>query len=68
MKATGKPLMHRWLLLPGLELSVFRLAGQIGIHYVLGDPDNEWVLQANNPREMERSRERWGLAFTYGQA
>ncbi|MDC0740911.1 hypothetical protein [Polyangium mundeleinium] len=38
------------------------------VYYMFGEDDDEWVLRANNREEMALSRERWGLAFTYGEA
>ena len=68
VKTDGDPLMIHWSLLPGLELVVFRLGGRLDIYYMLGEDENEWVLRASNREEMELCRERWGLAFTHGEA
>jgi hypothetical protein len=68
IKATGKPLTIRWVLLPGLDLVVFRLGGRLDVYYTLGEDEKEWVLRASNREEMVLSRERWGFAFTVGEA
>jgi hypothetical protein len=66
--ADGELLVIRWTLLPGLELVVFRLGGRLDVYYTLGEDERKAVLRANSREEVALCRERWGLAFTHGEA
>lgn len=68
MQSEGDPLVLTWTLLPGLDLVVFRLAGRLSIHYVLGPPGEEIVIRTREEAELEDCRAIWRLSFTRGEA
>ncbi|MDI1479530.1 hypothetical protein [Polyangium sp. y55x31] len=51
----------------GLELVVSRLGGRITVGYMLGS-DNDVILLRARQDDMERSRDLFHLAFTWGEA
>lgn len=67
LEASGEPLCLHWPILPGLELVVSRLFGRITVGYMLGT-DNDVILLRARQDDMERSRELFYLAFTWGEA
>ncbi|MDC3955484.1 hypothetical protein [Polyangium jinanense] len=67
IEASGEPLCLHWTILPGLELVVSRLFGKITVGYMLGTDGDEVLLRARRD-DMERSRELFHLAFTWGEA
>ncbi|MDI3281800.1 hypothetical protein [Polyangium sp. 15x6] len=67
IEASGEPLCLHWTILPGLELVVSRLFGTITVGYMLGTGRDQVLLRARQ-YDMERSRELFHLAFTWGEA
>jgi hypothetical protein len=67
LEAEGEPVLFKWNVMPGLEVIVSRIAGRLAVGYMLGADGDELFLHAKQT-QMERSRQVFGLAFTYGQA
>ncbi|MRG93815.1 hypothetical protein [Polyangium spumosum] len=67
IEAAGDALCLYWPILPGLELVVSRIGGKITVAYMLGEEGDEIMLRARQD-DMERGRELFHLAFTWGQA
>jgi hypothetical protein len=67
MDASSETAVFTWPLMPGLEVFASCMAGRLAVGYMLGAQGEEVVLRAR-PVEMQRCREVYGLAFTYGEA
>jgi hypothetical protein len=67
MDSSGENAVYTWPVLPGLEVFASCMGGRLAFGYMLGAEDDTVVLRAR-PFEMQRCREVYGLAFTYGEA
>jgi hypothetical protein len=65
--SSSETAVYTWPLMPGLEVFASCLGGKLVVGYMLGAAGDEVVLRAR-PFEMQRSREVYGLGFTYGEA
>jgi len=41
---------------------------KIQVQYVMMSEDNDWIVRAGNPCDLQKAREKWRLAFTLGMA